>query len=134
MRVYLGIVLGGPEQRGGSADSTLTKIAKRVAELRGEAESVYGGINAVFHLPGSLVTPSFQGARSAKFSRKERMLMVQVAVPRDLLDSDGLEAFVFESLREATHIAEPMFQKAGIPFSIENHLAFVDRVGATMVH
>ncbi|RFA12255.1 hypothetical protein B7R22_16640 [Subtercola boreus] len=38
-------------------------------------------INVVFHLPGSILTPEFVGARTGSYRKADDALMVQVALP-----------------------------------------------------
>ncbi|MGZ3439260.1 MAG: tyrosine-type recombinase/integrase [Polyangia bacterium] len=77
------IIAGGPEPT--PIDETIRRVAILLAELQTTTAGVFerseGELNVVFHLPGRLTRPSFPGLRTAKFSRKHKTLMVQVAVP-----------------------------------------------------
>jgi hypothetical protein len=40
-------------------------------------------LNVVFHVPGNVFKPEFVGVRTGRYSKREAMLMVQVAVPEE---------------------------------------------------
>ncbi|HVF75524.1 MAG TPA: hypothetical protein VM938_10790 [Acidimicrobiales bacterium] len=61
--------------------TAIDNAMRRVAEVRDSYSSPFN-VNVVFHVPaGRDFTPEFEGIRSGRFSRKERTLMVQVAIP-----------------------------------------------------
>ena len=134
MSLYLGIDLGGPELRGGSADSAITRIAKRVRDARPSEPPDTGKLNIVFLVPGSLYKPDFEGVRTGRFSRKEMMLLAEAAVPSEFGCLEDLESFVFASIRDSVRLARPVFEKAGIHFSEEDEIAFLERIEGSMVH
>ena len=138
MSLSLGAVYGGPEHDKTSPSAArITRLMKRMAELQGDSAvgtGTGGSLNVVFHVPGSLIKPDYMGVRTAKFSRKNKMLMVQVAIPDELLRSPNLEGFLVASIREAVCLARPVFDKARIGFCVEEHLALVDRAEASLVH
>src|SRR5258708_38645485 len=63
-----------------------------------------GSLDLVFHVPGSILKPEHAGLRTGRFSRKERMLQIQIAVPEDLMASPGLRGYIVQSLRKAVEI------------------------------
>ncbi len=88
-----GLTNGDPEPvfsigsiEGGSSPSTaiwrdaLRRLTRRVADLRENIDSPLN-MNVVFQIPGNLLRPDFEGVRTGHFSKKERLLMVQVALP-----------------------------------------------------
>ena len=64
--IYINSVLGGPELEGSAIDSAIRKVTdlSRVGE-----EGDFGSLDVVFHVPGALFKPAYQGLRSGKFSR-----------------------------------------------------------------
>ncbi len=85
-----------------------------------------GELNVVFHLPGRVVKPDYTGLRTGTFSRKQKTLMIQAAVPEPLVDSNDT-AFVFDVVREATQLAAPVSARANIPFAPEEFGNLLDR-------
>jgi hypothetical protein len=51
-----------------------------VATSRAGQESPLA-LNVVFHVPGDLWKPEFAGMRTGRLSRRQHLLMVQVAIP-----------------------------------------------------
>jgi hypothetical protein len=73
-------------------------------------------VNVVFHVPGAVSGPDWDGLRDGKFSRKKQLLMIQVAVAPELLSSTCPVNFVIESLHSANSLALAVFRKKGIEF------------------
>ena len=92
---------------------------KIAAELRGNFE--FGSrpaVNVVFYVPGSLGSPDWDGLRDAKFSRQQQLLMVQVAVPENIVESANPEDFVIESLYGANAVAFEFFRQKNMDFPL----------------
>ena len=123
--IYIGGVYGGPEVRGSRIDRAIGRLLKLRPE---EQEGSSGSLDFVFHIPGSVFVPDFRGPRTAKFSKKERMLMIQVGVSPEMVQADDpdITAFLLASLREGIRLAEPVFRKAKIPYDLDHDLAIVD--------
>ncbi len=77
----------------------------RVREAVGGYVSPVFNLNVVFHIPGQVLIPEFEGLRSGRFSRKQRALMVQVAIPEGEPKGDPDEE-VRRLLNEAIDLAE----------------------------
>jgi hypothetical protein len=83
--IRIGQVNGGPELRDGPIDRAIAKIYR----LRGSAgEGDHGFLDVVFHVAGSLLEPEFDGVRTGRFSRRRRMLQVQIAVPKEVVAAE----------------------------------------------
>lgn len=129
MTLYLGSVVGGPEDI--PAETLFGEISALIIAHRDKTPiSTKAGLNIVFHFPGSICPVTFKGIRTAKFSRKQKLLMVQVAVPEEVAASNNADAFTLDSIREAIRLAKPIFEKAAIDFPMEDQLAFVDQIEA----
>lgn len=122
--MYIGAVFGGPEL----ADAPIEKAIRLIGKARGPIEkSDSGALDIVFHVPGSLLKPEFTGVRTAKFSRKERTLMLQIAVPDEQVHSPDIH-WLLDAIRDAVRLARPKFERAGIEYPEQEHLATVDRI------
>lgn len=153
MRIALGADLGGPEY--GSNDfgeeanaifakygmtfpksetgseravsQEFSKISSIFGDIRSENENV-GSINPLFFFPGSLVPRiPFAQPRTGKFSKAARMLMIQIPVPKSMIDPDKIGPFIFEQLREILPMAQMVFKKAKIPFDVAGARALIDQ-------
>lgn len=77
-------------------------------------------IDATFHLPGTNARPDFEGVRTGRWVKAERLLVVQIAVPQAAPgDRDAVAAFVRQSLLDAIDAAAGHLTKRGLPFSVE---------------
>jgi hypothetical protein len=117
--IALGIQLGGPEQSGVPIDVALL-TAMRIAKKAREPNYNSGAdtwINPIYILPGSIVNPTFEGYKLGHFSRKEKGLVVMIAVPQSVVDGEGIPEFISKSLREAVGMAAAHFKKKSISFS-----------------
>ncbi len=117
--ISLGNVLKGPELSGSQVDRAIMAATKAAAELRGEFE--FGSspaVNVVFHVPGSMGSPDWDGLRDATFSRQQQLLMVQVAVPESVVESANPEEFVIESLYGANAVAFEFFRQKNMDFPL----------------
>ncbi|RKG82246.1 hypothetical protein D7W79_03045 [Corallococcus exercitus] len=120
----IGAVYGGPELAGAPIDKAIRMFGKaRGPVQKGES----GALDIVFHVPGSLLKPEFTGVRTAKFSRKERKLMLQIAVPEEQVHSPDVH-WLLDAIREAVRLAGPRFERAGIEYPEKEHLSLVDRI------
>jgi hypothetical protein len=80
----------------------------------------------VFHVPGPLFPVDYSGLRTGRYSKKERIIEVQIAVPPELLgrsEPDTLVAMV-RLLREGVELARKKVEsKAGaLPVRQATHL------------
>lgn len=91
---------GGDARRWGDA---AMDVARRVKELRDGVNSPLR-LNVVYHVPGEVVPVDFVGVRTGTFSRSERLLMIQAAVPTEF-PLEG-EAALIELLQAALDLAE----------------------------
>lgn len=101
-------------------------LGRRVMELRSEVSSPLA-VNVVFQLPGQFLAPEFVGVRSGTFSRKERRLMVQVALPPEPSSTPDTDVRAF--LRDAVELAEDFArQEAMIEGQLVELRDLVDRL------
>lgn len=130
--MYISRFYGGPEL----AESKFDRVIAKVTSLRGAGkEGPFGSLDVVFHVPGSILDPEHSGIRTGRFSKKERMLMLQIAVPREILEQEEpeIQAFLLASLREAVRMATPVFQRAKIPYSEEEYFSLLDKIRVALM-
>lgn len=123
----LGAVAGGTTANR-AWETAIKKLAKRVVEL-GEGVSSPLAVNVVYQIPGELVRPDFTGVRSGRFSRKDRRLLVQAALPAD--PAADADAEVRALLREAVTLAEDYARKEGL---IDRELAELQELVNRVAH
>jgi len=117
--ISIGTVLKGPELAGSTIDRAIVAAAKAAKEVRGNFEfGSMPAVNIVFHVPGSLGRPDWDGLVDTKYSKQKQLLLVQVAVPQEIVDSPTPEDFVVESLFGANAVAFEFFRQRNIVFPL----------------
>ena len=130
--IYIGQIRGGPELRN---DTPIAQALAKIYRLRGpEGEGAFGSLDIVFHVAGSLLAPEFCGVRTGRFSRKERMLQIQVAVPKDVVAAEDPYPFLAAQVLEAVRVAAPIFRKARIPYPEAEYTAIADTMLRAATH
>ena len=130
MRISTGLVLGGPEM----VESAVCSAIKKKGLLMQSRCPLYcedvteAGLNIVFYTPGSLFQPDWEGVRTGRFSRKQKLLMIQAAVPEEMVSSKNIGPFLCEMMRQGVVEAKPVFEKAKIPFDAEAFTKFIDDI------
>jgi hypothetical protein len=124
---------GGPEVRGSTVDTLIGKIADVVS---GGEEDDFGSLVIVFHVHGSVLSPEHLGVRTSTFSKKKRKLMLQIAVPKAVVESDEgeIRRFVLTSMEEAVVMADPVFRRAKIAYDKDKFLARIERARQAFIH
>lgn len=131
--ISIGAVFRGSELKDSLADRLITTAMKAARECRDALVSgIHPAINVVFYFPGSLGSFDWDGLRDGKFSQKRQLLMVQVAVPSELVNSQTLKDFLVESLHAANQLAFDFFQRRGIDYSLAEADNLVQRIAQRM--
>ncbi len=150
--ISLGEQYGGPELQVAEIFSVLCRTSQLVAQYRGG--EMYGGkdiagvdesprpdgpyfevgsaptLNIIFHVPGSITDfPPLDAPQAGRFSRKQKLLLVNVYVSREQVAAGGSIEFVIDALRKSCAIAADVFEKkkAG-PFDLARANAIIGRV------
>jgi len=132
--ISIGAVFGGPELRDSAIDIAIRSAQKAIFDARGEFCS--GGIpsiNVVFHVSGSLSKPDWDGLRDAKFSKKQLLLMVQVAVPEDMNYNDKVIDYVVKSLRGANAIAFEFYRQKNMDYPLREAEKLVSEIKERLI-
>ena len=129
----IGAVYGGPKSEFGLIGKFVNRLMNIVADMCDNfTPGSAVGLNAVFHIPGSICSDlGYEGLRDGKFSRKLKLLMIQIAVPKEIVESPNEEIifrFLFDSLREANRIGALCFKKKNIEYSQSKFLDLVNAV------
>jgi hypothetical protein len=87
-------------------------------------------VNVVFYVPGSLSDfPLITKIAAGRFSRKRKLLLVEVPVPRHVAESGGSVEFVIDALHQANAIAADVFERKGVvEFNLKRAEAIVEKV------
>jgi len=129
----IGAVYGGPKSEYGPIEKFVNRLMNMVSEMVGDFKiGSAAALNVVFHIPGSIIRNlDYEGLRNGRYWKEDKVLMIQVAVPKEIAESQDEEAifhFLFDSLREANRIAALYFKKKKIEYSQPKYLGLVDAV------
>ncbi len=133
--LIIGAELNGLELVGTLID--LAIMAAMKAEHRINGQFVIGSapaVNVVFCVPGKLGCPGGRGARIAKYSAKRKLLLVQIAVPVEMVHSDQSPKFVLDELRLASTVASDYFSKKSTPFSLPDAEELIRQIADQLTH
>lgn len=103
----VGSILGGRGPWTSTWSEAIGALTIKIANARKGVISPLN-VNVVFHVPGNLMKPDFEGVRTGSFSKKTSLLQVQIALPETPpadIDAD-LKARVNEALNEAERWAQ----------------------------
>jgi hypothetical protein len=117
--ITVGIDFGGPEHRDSSISKSLLGASQVAARVRDQDydDGAEAWINPVYIVPGSIHKPEFEGYKLGHFSKKDKGLVIQIAVPQSVADGQDIRQFIGESLRAAVRFASAHFASKGISFS-----------------
>ncbi|HWB05278.1 MAG TPA: hypothetical protein VG796_19755 [Verrucomicrobiales bacterium] len=116
--ISIGAIIGGPESA--FFDTVLCEFMRH-CESEGHLSGEPVKVNIVYHLPGSILPPDFIGVRPAKFSRKEKKLMIQAAVEKEMAgvrNRDEILDYIIDVADEAIGVAKTKFDGAKIEYDI----------------
>lgn len=149
------VYFGGPEQKNSELSKLFGATERALRAIRGPwvgsddfgpcASRPQAGpyfevgslpaVNVVFYVPGSLVRyEDLTKTEAARFSRKQKLLLVAVPVSKEEVESGGSVEFVIDALHEANRIAAETFARKGTePFDLETAEAIVEQVRQSLV-
>jgi hypothetical protein len=84
-------------------EQAVHEVRKSVKVLRAGKDSPIA-VNVIFQIPGEVLQPDFSGVRTGYYSKKDRHLIVQVAIP-ETAPGDARAEIVFY-MRQAVEAAE----------------------------
>jgi hypothetical protein len=118
--ILIGAHHGGPELDGTPIDKAIMAAMRAAIEARGAyKEGSVPAVNIVFCTPGSIVgRPDWDHGRVAKYSAKSKLVLVQVAVPQEVVASGAALDFVIAELHGANALAFEFYRQKGIQFPL----------------
>lgn len=139
--ITLGGHYGGPELHN-SPIQKLVRAAMNAAidARRPWVDGSVPSVNVVFYVPGTLTGVDRDCIQVTRFSRKGKMALVAVPVPKHIAEGGGNVAFIVDSLRKANEIAATEFARKSkelfdlvkaeaIVKEVESKLTQLDREG-----
>ena len=117
--IAIGVQMGGPEQKETPLRVALSKAMSTATVSRDPNynNGMEAWINPIFIVPGSILKPEFDGYKLGHFSKKEKGLVIQIAVPQSVANGEDIQQFIVGSLREVVRLGSTHFASKGISFS-----------------
>jgi hypothetical protein len=120
----LGSVVGGSTRANRAWRDAVRAVTEQVIDARTGVESPLN-VNVVFQVPGNIITPDFSGVRTGGFSKPDKLLMVQVALPEEV--PPDAERYLRDAAHDALDEAERWANKRGIASDLASLRAILDR-------
>ncbi len=112
----IGSVVGGSTSTNRRWRDAIGELTRAVADARADVASPLN-VNVVFQVPGSVVQPDFEGTRTGRHSKADRLLLVQVALPDEVPDDP--DAYLRGALSEAIAEAEEWARRRSIASDLQ---------------
>ena len=103
-------------------DDALTRLAQQVASARSNVQTPLN-VNVVFYVPSKLLQLDWTGERTGRYSKKDDLLMVQVALPEE--PPDDVDDYLRERLAAALGEAEEWARKRRVADDLNELRALV---------
>jgi hypothetical protein len=107
----IGSIVGGRSPWNSAWTEAIRALTVQIAR---DSEGVSSplNVNVVFHVPGHLIKPEYEGVRTGSFSKQLSLLMVQVALPEK--PPQDIDADLRSRMRDALAEAERWAKKKKI--------------------
>ena len=129
--ISLGLQFGSPRDQQNAFDRLLKTVQRKVEGLRPAAfnDGKEGWINPIFIVPGTIMPlPDFEGLKLGHYSKKERGLVVMIAVPPEVREGSDGRDFIEDALRQSVVLGAEHFKKKDDPFSFIGANRLIDDV------
>jgi hypothetical protein len=118
----IGSVVGGATPSTRRWSDAISSLTREVIDARAGVETPLN-VNVVFHVPGNILKPDYEGERTGRFSKRLALLMVQVALPEE--PPDDIAAYLRVRLAAAVGEAEQWAAKRRIASDLRSLRAVV---------
>jgi hypothetical protein len=133
--ISIGGVYRGPELKGSSINEGLMSAARALNELRGPLKlGLTPLVNVVFVVPGSLGGADFDGLQFGDYSKKDKAVVVKIAVPTAIAAGGKQAEFIVDALRGANAMAFEFFRQQGQEFPLREAETLVSSVADRLQH
>lgn len=120
----LGWIIGGSTSANKSWNKAIRDLCDRIDDA-GKGMDAPLNLNVVFHVPGNMLKPEFDGVRTGRFSKARSLLMVQVAVPEEVpVDPAG---YLRSAIRAAIDEAAQWAARRKVPIDVSKLYQVLDR-------
>ena len=132
--ISIGAVYHGPELQGSEVNRLIMRTSKLLKEL-GAAAKGDGRpwVNAVFVVSGSLDKVDFEGLEFGDYSKRDKGVVVKIAVSEKELERGILASYLVESLHGANAMAFEFSRQKGDDFPLREAEDLVTRAAKQLL-
>jgi len=123
----IGVSTGGPSPANELVDEALMGYLRMVMRERGVFPNEGLRINIVFHVPGPIFQPDYEGVHATKLDRKNERVLVVAAVP-STLQFDEVSGYFADVLRQARQKAIDYAGKRKLAASADRVTGLIDHL------
>ena len=123
----IGISTGGMSPANQLVEEALAGFMRMVIKERAAFPNEGMRINVVFHVPGPISQPDYEGVHATKLDRKNNRVLIVAAVP-DTLKFDEVSGYFADVLREARQKAIEYADKRKVAASADRVSGLIDHL------
>lgn len=123
----IGVVTGGPSPANELVKEALMGYLRMVMRERTAFPNEGLRINLVFHVPGPIFQPDYEGVHATKLDRKNERVLVVAAAP-STLQFDEVSSYFANVLREARQNAIEYARKRKLAASADKVSGLIDHL------
>src|SRR5437660_12354001 len=123
----IGVSTGGPSPANELVNDALMGYVRMVMRERAAFPNEGLRINIVFHVPGPIFQPDYEGVHATKLDRKNERVLVVAAAPSSL-QFDEVSGYFANVLREARQNAIDYARKRKIAASADRLSGMIDHL------
>lgn len=127
--ISIGAVYHGAELQGSEINRAIMAASKILKDFRVELGQIKTPwVNAVFVVSGTIAQVDFEGLEYGDYSKKDKGIVVKVAVPKKVANGKDITRFIIDSLRGANAMAFEFFRQKGEDFPLREAEDLVTKV------
>lgn len=123
----IGVSRGGPSAANDLVNEALMGYMRKVIQERKAFPNEGLRLNIVFHVPGPIYQPDYEGVHATKLDRKNDRVLVVAAVPADLR-FDQVPGYFANVLRQARDEAMRYLAKRKVSVPADRVNGLIDRL------
>lgn len=123
----IGVSRGGPSAANDLVNEALMGYMRKVIQERKAFPNEGLRLNIVFHVPGPIYQPDYEGVHATKLDRKNDRVLVVAAVPADLR-FDQVSRYFADVLRQARDEAMRYLAKRKVSVPADRVSGLIDRL------
>ena len=123
----IGIATGGISPANHLIDEALSGYMRMVVKERAVFPNEGVRLNIVFHVPGPISQPDYEGVHATKFDKKNNRVLVVAAVPAELR-FDEVSKYFTDVLRQARELMKAYLAKRKVTASTARLDGLIDHL------